>query len=93
MNRSWVFEAPSRRLGNTRVGAGQPVHFVERQITLDRTLWGPDLAASSEPQGPQRLARDIRVISEATGDGVKRVYDGERSAMKKLRQDALAEIS
>ena len=62
--------------------------FVERHITLDRTLWGSDQAASIEPQGLQRLVRDIRVISEAAGDGVKRVYDGELSAMKKLRRFA-----
>jgi len=30
--------------------------------------------------------RDVRVISEAMGDGVKRIYDGERAAMKKLRR-------
>ena len=60
--------------------------FVERHITLDRAMWGSDQAASIEPQGLQRLVRDIRVISEALGDGVKQVYEGERTAMKKLRR-------
>ncbi len=60
--------------------------FVERHITLDRTMWGSDQAASVEPGGLVRLVRDIRVISEAMGDGVKKVYDGERAAMKKLRR-------
>ena len=60
--------------------------FIERHITLDRAMWGSDQAASIEPQGLQRLVRDIRVISEALGDGVKRVYEGERAAMKKLRR-------
>jgi N-acetylneuraminate synthase len=60
--------------------------FVERHITLDRTMWGSDQAASVEPGGLVRLVRDIRVISEAMGDGVKQVYDGERAAMKKLRR-------
>jgi len=60
--------------------------FIERHITLDRAIWGSDQAASIEPQGLQRLVRDIRVISEALGDGVKRVYEGERAAMKKLRR-------
>ena len=60
--------------------------FVERHITLDRTLWGSDQAASIEPQGLQRLVRDIRVISQALGDGVKKVYDGELAAMRKLRR-------
>ena len=50
--------------------------FVERHITLDRAMWGSDQAASIEPPGLQRLVRDIRVISEALGDGVKQVYDG-----------------
>jgi N-acetylneuraminate synthase len=33
--------------------------FVERHITLDRTLWGSDQAASVEPWGFMRLVRDI----------------------------------
>ena len=60
--------------------------FVERHITLDRSMWGSDQAASVEPQGLARLVRDVRVITEAMGDGVKRIYDGERAAMKKLRR-------
>ena len=60
--------------------------FVERHITLDRSMWGSDQAASIEPQGLARLVRDVRVISDAMGDGVKRIYDGERAAMKKLRR-------
>ncbi|MCW2803153.1 MAG: N-acetylneuraminate synthase [Propionibacteriaceae bacterium] len=60
--------------------------FVERHITLDRAMWGSDQAASVEPYGLHRLVRDIRIISEALGDGVKKVYDGERAAMKKLRR-------
>lgn len=60
--------------------------FVERHITLDRAMWGSDQSASVEPQGLQRLVRDIRVVSAALGDGVKKIYDGERTAMAKLRR-------
>ncbi|OYO24327.1 N-acetylneuraminate synthase [Enemella dayhoffiae] len=60
--------------------------FVERHITLDRTMWGSDQAASVEPQGFERLVRDIRVIEKALGDGVKKVYDSELGPMKKLRR-------
>lgn len=60
--------------------------FVERHITLDRALWGSDQAASVEPPGLQRLVRDIRTISDSLGDGVKKIYDGELAAMKKLRR-------
>jgi len=60
--------------------------FVERHLTLDRAMWGSDQAASVEPPGLQRLVRDIRTISESLGDGVKKIYDGELAAMKKLRR-------
>ncbi|GAA2635962.1 N-acetylneuraminate synthase family protein [Streptomyces axinellae] len=60
--------------------------FVERHITLDRAMWGSDQAASVEPQGLQRLVRDIRTIEESLGDGVKKVYDSELQPMRKLRR-------
>ncbi|MVA75966.1 N-acetylneuraminate synthase [Auraticoccus sp. F435] len=60
--------------------------FVERHITLDRAMWGSDQAASVEPGGLERLVRDIRVIEAARGDGVKKIYEGELAAMKKLRR-------
>lgn len=60
--------------------------FIERHITLDRAMWGSDQAASVEPQGLQRLVRDIRTVEASLGDGVKQVYDGEKAAMKKLRR-------
>ncbi|MDZ7673835.1 MAG: N-acetylneuraminate synthase family protein [Acidimicrobiales bacterium] len=60
--------------------------FVERHITLDRAMWGTDQAASVEPPGMARLVRDIRVVEEATGDGVKRVYDSEVPIRAKLRR-------
>ncbi|MER6143530.1 N-acetylneuraminate synthase family protein [Streptomyces sparsogenes] len=62
--------------------------FIERHITLDRAMWGSDQAASVEPQGLQRLVRDIRTIEESLGDGVKKVYESELGPMKKLRRVA-----
>ncbi|MBG6054935.1 N-acetylneuraminate synthase [Salinibacterium sp. CAN_S4] len=59
---------------------------VERHITLDRTMWGSDQAASLEPAGLEHLVRDIRIIEEALGDGVKRVFPGEIPSMEKLRR-------
>jgi len=60
--------------------------FIERHVTLDRTLWGTDQAASVEIVGLERLVRDIRTVEEALGDGVKRVYDSELPSRKKLRR-------
>lgn len=60
--------------------------FVERHFTLDRAMWGSDHAASVEPQGMQRLVRDIRDIEIAFGDGIKKVYESEMGALKRLRR-------
>ena len=59
--------------------------LVERHITLDRTLWGSDQAASVEPWGLMRLVRDIRVIEAALGDGKKTVYESEAKIRMRLR--------
>jgi N-acetylneuraminate synthase len=60
--------------------------MVERHLTLDRAMWGSDQAASVEPGGFERLVKYIRVTEQALGDGVKKVYDSEKSIMKKLRR-------
>jgi N-acetylneuraminate synthase len=60
--------------------------LIERHITLDRAMWGSDQAASVEPQGVQRLVRDVRAIERALGDGVKRVHESEFEVRDKLRR-------
>jgi N-acetylneuraminate synthase len=59
---------------------------VERHVTLDRSLWGSDHAASLEPNGIMRVIRDIRLVEMALGDGVKSVVPSEIPIMKKLRR-------
>jgi N-acetylneuraminate synthase len=59
---------------------------VERHITMDRAMWGSDQAASLEPNGIHRLVRDIRLVEQSLGDGIKRVYEEELPVMKKLRR-------
>ncbi len=73
-------------LQTTYAAVLQGACFVERHTTLDRAMWGSDQSASVEPWGFMRLVRDIRVIEQALGDGVKRVYESERPIMKKLRR-------
>jgi N-acetylneuraminate synthase len=60
--------------------------MVERHITLDRSMWGSDQAASLEPNGVMRLVRDIRLVETSMGDGEKRVIEREIPIMKKLRR-------
>jgi len=59
---------------------------VERHITLERSLWGSDQAASLGPSGFSRLVRDIRLIELAMGDGKKRVFESEKPIIAKLRR-------
>jgi len=59
---------------------------VERHITMDRAMWGSDQSASLEPNGISRLVRDIRLVEQSLGDGIKRVYEEEVPVMKKLRR-------
>jgi N-acetylneuraminate synthase len=59
---------------------------VERHITMDRAMWGSDHAASLEPNGISRLVRDIRLVEQSMGDGVKRVFEREQPVIQKLRR-------
>ena len=60
--------------------------FIERHITLDRSMWGTDHSASLEPDGLKKLVRDIRIVELALGDGKKKVYDSEIPIRAKLRR-------
>lgn len=58
---------------------------LERHITLDRTMYGSDQAASLEPTGLRMLVGAVHKIEKAMGDGIIRVIDKEVSVGKKLR--------
>lgn len=73
-------------LAPTLVAASLGARLIERHITLDRAMWGSDQSASVEPQGVAKLVRDIRVVEESLGDGVKKVYESELGIMQKLRR-------
>ncbi len=59
---------------------------IERHITLDRTNWGSDQAASLEKTGLQHLVRDVRQIPSMLGDGHKKVFEREVPIIEKLRR-------
>ncbi len=60
--------------------------IIERHITTDRAMWGSDQAASLEPNGINKLVRDIRLVETSMGDGVKRVLPSEEPIIQKLRR-------
>ena len=58
---------------------------IERHITLDRSMYGSDQAASLEPHGFQTMVEQIRKMPAILGDGVKRITEGEKAVARKLR--------
>jgi len=73
-------------LATTVAAAALGACIIERHITMNRTLWGSDQAASVEVPGFQRLVRDVRAVEIALGDGIKRVYPAEEAVKAKLRR-------
>lgn len=65
------------------VALGAPI--VERHITLDRTMFGSDQAASLEPPRLRKLCEDIRAIEVAMGAPEFKVHDCELASRKALR--------
>lgn len=60
--------------------------IIERHITLDRTMYGSDQAASLERPGLEHLVRDLRVWERARGNGRKHVLPEEEVNFQKLRR-------
>ena len=58
---------------------------LERHITLGRSMYGSDQAASIEPPALKNLVGAVRKIEKAMGDGQKQILDSEVPIAKKLR--------
>lgn len=75
MNQLRRFEVPVGYSGHERgiavstVASALGASIIERHLTLDRTMDGPDHAASLEPQGFTKMVRDIRQVALALGTG------------------------
>lgn len=65
-------------------------HVIEKHITLDRTLPGPDHFASLEPQEFAQMVTAIRRAERIMGHGVKEPTSGERTISKVARKSVVA---
>lgn len=65
---------------------------VEKHLTLDGTLPGPDHAASLEPQAFARMVQGIRRVSAMLGDGVKKPQPEEQDAARVARRSVAAVV-
>mgnify|MGYP006146032277 CR=1 FL=1 len=62
--------------------------WVERHITLDRTMWGSDQSSSIEPSGTYKLCKGIRDLEKALQyePAKRRLFDGENKKRESLRK-------
>lgn len=63
---------------------------VERHFTLDRTMRGPDHAASLEPHGFALLVENVRKTERAIGSGEKAILESERPIRAKLAKSVVS---
>ena len=64
--------------------------IIEKHLTLDRTMSGPDHRASLEPREFAGLVSSIRHIESAMGDGVKRPAPSEADVRTAARRSLVA---
>jgi sialic acid synthase len=64
--------------------------IIEKHFTLNRALKGTDHAFSLEPQGLEKMVRDLQRTRVALGDGRKRIYESEANAALKMGKKLVA---
>ncbi len=63
------YSGHERGIAVSTVASVMGASIIERHLTLDRTMDGPDHAASLEPQGFKKMVRDIEQVTTALGTG------------------------
>ena len=58
---------------------------IERHITLDRSMWGTDQAASLSPDGMKMFGSIFNKVEKIFGDGVKRLSEEEKAMLQKFK--------
>jgi sialic acid synthase SpsE len=84
------YSGHERGLSPTEAAVALGAVVVERHFTLDRTLPGPDHAASLEPRGLELLVRNVRNVETALGSSTKRVLPAERPVRDRLAKSVVA---
>jgi len=82
-------------LGNELAAAAVALgaNIVEKHITLDATLPGPDHRASLTPEVFASMVRSIRLVESSLGDGVKRPDPSEQDVREVARRSVVAALT
>lgn len=64
--------------------------IIEKHLTIDRTMEGPDHKASLEPDQFATMVQGIRSIEQALGDGIKRPTASEQANLPIARKSIVA---
>ena len=73
--------------GGAAIGAALGAAVIEKHLTLDRGMDGPDHPASIEPDELAALVRAIREAEQSLGSGAKLPTPGERRAAATARSE------
>jgi N-acetylneuraminate synthase/N,N'-diacetyllegionaminate synthase len=59
---------------------------LEKHLTTDRSLPGPDHAASADPEGLAEYVAAVRAVESCLGDGIKRPAEAELPNLRFARR-------
>jgi N-acetylneuraminate synthase len=86
------YSGHERGIAVSTVAAALGASILERHVTLDRAMDGPDHAASLEPQGFKKMVRDIHMVALALGIGEEKFFSrGEILNRETLAKSLVAE--
>ncbi|MGZ5179940.1 MAG: N-acetylneuraminate synthase [Ramlibacter sp.] len=78
-------QGPEAALAAVALGAS----VIEKHLTLDNALPGPDHLASSDPEAFARMVAGIRTVEQMLGDGIKRPQPVEQNTRDVARRSVV----
>lgn len=78
---------PGTEISSAAVALGATI--IEKHLTLDKSMAGPDQSASLDPQEFKNLVRSIRNVEVAMGNGVKAPTDPELANIRIVRKSLM----
>lgn len=84
------YSGHERGINISLAAASMGICLIERHLTTDRSLEGPDHAASLTPDEFSQMVDGIREIEKSMGDGVRKISQGEMINRENLSKSLVA---